>query len=129
MEGHHIVPSVQFTVFTEIVFAGSTVYAATDRGTLSSQTGAHWRVITDEGVIDRFAVDGPTIYGAGDNGVYRLEAHGDWKAGVSRRPGKVLSLVVHRDRLYMATERRGMFHISLAEAGMPCLVNRVSLFT
>ena len=37
---------------------GSTVYIATDRGVLASQTGAHWRVITDEGVIDRFAVDG-----------------------------------------------------------------------
>ena len=106
-----------FTDFTEILFVGSTVYIATDRGVLASQTGAHWRVITDERVIDRFAVDGTTIYGAGDKGVYRLEAQGEWKQVSPTVPGKVLSLVIDRDRLYVATQRRGMFHISLAEAG------------
>lgn len=104
-----------FTDFTEILFAGSTVYIATDRGVLASHTGAHWRVITDEVTIDRFAVNGATLYGAGDTGVYSLDAHGEWKQIAPSAPGKVLSLVVHRDRLYMATERRGMFHISLAE--------------
>ena len=106
-----------FTDFTEILFAGSTVYIATDRGVLASQTGAHWRVITDEGVIDRFAVDGTMIYGAGDKGVYRLEAQGEWKQVSPEVPGKVLVLVANRDRLYVATQRRGMFHISLAEEG------------
>ena len=106
---------LSFTDFTEILFAGSTVYIATDRGVLASQTGAHWRVITVEGVIDRFAVDGPTIYGAGDKGVYRLEAQGEWKQVSPDVPGKVLALVANRDRLYVATQRRGMFHISLAE--------------
>ena len=106
---------LSFTDFTEILFAGSTVYIATDSGVLASQTGAHWRVITDEGVIDRFAVDGPTIYGAGDTGVYHLDMHGEWKQVSPAVPGKVLSLVVDRDRLYVATERRGMFHISLEE--------------
>ena len=106
-----------FTDFTEILFAGSTAYIATDRGVLASQTGAHWRVITDEGVIDRFAVDGPTIYGAGDKGVYRLEAQGEWEQVSPDVPGKVLALVANRDRLYVATQRRGMFHISLAEEG------------
>ena len=104
-----------FTDFTEILFAGSTVYVATDRGVLASQTGMHWRVITDEGVIERLAVDGPTIYGAGDKGVYRLEAHDEWNQISPDVPGKVLALVVDRDRLYVATERRGMFHISLKE--------------
>ena len=74
-------------------------------------------MITNEGIINRFAVDGPTIYGAGDKGVYRLEAHGDWKQISLGVPGKVLSLVVHRDRLYVATQRRGMFYISLVEEG------------
>ena len=104
-----------FTDFTEILFAGSTVYIATDKGVLASQTGMHWRVITDEGVIERLAVDGPTIYGAGDKGVYRLEAHDEWKQISPNVPGKVLALVVDHDRLYVATERRGMFHISLKE--------------
>ena len=106
-----------FTAFTEIVFAGSTVYVATDTGVLASQTGSHWRVITDAVRIDRFAVEGATLYGAGDKGVYHLDTHGEWKQVAPGVPGKVLSLVVHRDRLYVATERRGMFHISLAEVG------------
>ena len=106
---------LRFTGFKEIVFAGSTVYVATDNGTLASQTGAYWRVITDDVVIDRLAVNGLTVYGAGERGVYRLDVHGKWEQIAPGVPGKVLSLVVDRDRLYVATERRGMFHISLGE--------------
>ncbi len=102
-----------FTCFKDIVFAGSTVYIATDNGVLASKTGEHWRVIADEVVIDKFAVDGTTIYGAGDTGVYRLDIHDKWKRISPGVPGKVLSLVVHRDKLYVATAHRGMFHISL----------------
>ena len=108
---------LHFNSFKEIVFAGSTVYVATDNGVLASQTGAHWRVITDEVVVDRLAVNGLTVYGAGDSGVYRLDVHDEWKQMSPRVPGKVLSLVVDGDRLYVATERRGLFHISLLEEG------------
>ena len=103
----------QFTCFKEIAFAGSTVYVATDAGVLASRTGGHWRVIADEVVIDRFAVDGSTVYGAGDTGVYRLDVDDKWEQISPVVPGKVLSLVVNRNKLYVATERRGMFHISL----------------
>ena len=108
---------LHFTRFKEVVFAGSTVYVATDNGVLASQTGAHWRVITDDVVIDRLAVNGLTVYGAGESGVYRLDIHDKWKQISPRVPGKVLSLVVDGDRLYVATERRGLFHISLGEEG------------
>ena len=106
---------LRFTCFKEIAFAGSTVYVATDAGVLASQTGGHWRVINDDVVIDRFAVDGLTVYGAGDTGVYRLDVHSDWTQIFPGVPGKVRSLVVDRNRLYVATEQRGMFHISLDE--------------
>jgi len=105
----------QFTCFKEIVFARSTVYIATDSGVLASQTGEHWRVIADEVVIDRFAVNGTTIYGASDTGVYRLDIHDKWERISPGVPGQVLSLVVDRDKLYVATKHRGMFHISLEE--------------
>ncbi|MCG9131940.1 sigma-70 family RNA polymerase sigma factor [Candidatus Poribacteria bacterium] len=104
-----------FTCFKEIAFVGSTVYIATDSGVLASKTGKHWRVIADTVVIDRFAVDGTTIYGAGDTGVYRLDVHDKWKRISPGVPGQVLSLVVDRDKLYVATKHRGMFHISLEE--------------
>ena len=106
---------LRFTRFEEIVFAGSTVYVATDKGVLASQTGAHWRVIADDVVINRLAVNGLKVYGAGESGVHRLDVHDEWKQISPRVPGKVLSLVVDRDRLYVATERRGLFHISLEE--------------
>ena len=106
---------IRFTRFKEIVFAGSTVYVATDKGVLASQTGAHWRVIADDLTVDRLAVNGLTVYGAGESGVYRLDVQDKWKQISPQVPGKVLSLVVDRDRLYVATERRGLFHISLEE--------------
>ena len=105
----------RFTCFKDIVFAGSTVYIATNAGVLASQSGMHWRVIADDVLIDRFAVDGLTVYGAGDVGVYRLDVDDKWERISPVVPGKVLSLIVDRDRLYVATERRGIFHISLEE--------------
>ena len=108
---------LRFTHFNEIVFVEATVYVATDKGVLSSETGEHWRVITDKIgtpiVIDRFAVDGTTVYGAGDTGVYRLES--EWQQISPEAPGKVISLIVSNDKLYIATEQRGLFHISLEE--------------
>ena len=108
---------LRFTHFNEIIFVSTTVYVATDNGVLSSQNGEHWGVITDKTgtpiVIDRFAVNGTTVYGAGDTGVYRLE--GEWQQISPEVPGKVISLIVSNDRLYIATEQRGLFHISLEE--------------
>ena len=110
---------VRFTRFNEIVFADSTAYVATDQGVMASQNGEPWRVLADGTgrriVVDRLAVDGTMVYGAGDKGVYRLDTRGHWKQISPNVPGQVISLVVNRDRLYIATERRGMFHISLAE--------------
>ena len=108
---------LHFTRFNEIIFADTTVYVATDKGVLSSQNGEHWGVITDKIgtpiVIDRFAVNGTTVYGAGDTGVYRLA--GEWQQISPEVPGKVISLIVSNDKLYIATEQRGLFHISLEE--------------
>ena len=110
---------LRFTRFKEIVFAGSTVYVATDEGVLASQNGEHWRVLTDEmgerPVIDRFAVDHTNVYGAGDVGVYRLDDRGRWHQILPNVPDAVGSLVVSNDKLYVATHYGRMFHISLEE--------------
>ena len=116
-----VTPSLplHFTRFKEIIFAGSTVYVATDAGVLSSETGAHWRVLTDSSgqrpIIDRFAVNGPTVYGAGDIGVYRLDTGKQWKQISSEALGETADLVIINDKLYNAIKDRGIFHISLAE--------------
>ncbi|MCG9130303.1 sigma-70 family RNA polymerase sigma factor [Candidatus Poribacteria bacterium] len=102
---------LRFTHFNEIIFVRATVYVATDEGVLSSQNGEHWRVVTDTMgtpiVIDRFAVDGTTVYGAGNTGVYHLES--EWQRISPEVPGKVISLIVSNDRLYIATEQHGLF--------------------
>ena len=106
--------------FKEITFAGSTVCIATDKGVLISKTGEHWQVIKDTNkmttLINKFAVDGTTIYGVGDSGAYRLNAYSEWKllsADIPNSP--IVSLVISNDQLYAGTHDHGMFHISLKE--------------
>ena len=110
---------LRFTHFNDIFFVGSTVYVATDAGVLASQTGEHWHVITDNlgerSIINRFAIDGITVYGAGDAGVYRLDNLGKWKQISSEVLGEVISLAVINNRLYTAINERGIFHIPLGE--------------
>ena len=110
---------LRFKHFKEIVFSGPTVYVATDTGVLTSETGEHWRAITDKTgihtVIDRIAVSGTRVYGAGDEGAYQLNRRGEWKKISPKLPDSVLSLVINRDKLYAVTEKRGMFQVSLEE--------------
>ena len=108
---------LRFELFNAIVFAGSTVYVATDAGVLISADGEHWGVITDKAgahiSIDQIAVDTTIVYGAGDEGIYRLNNRGEWEKISPEVPDTVISLVINGDQLYIATERRGMFHTSL----------------
>ena len=108
---------LHFTRFKEIVFADSTVYVATDEGVLTSQNGEHWHLLTDRMgeriVIDKFAVHHTSVYGADDAGIYRLDTRGKWEQVSVSVPDKIVSLVVSNDRLYIATQQRGIFHILL----------------
>ena len=116
-----VTPSLplHFTRFNEITFVDSTVYVATDAGVLSSETGAHWRVLTDNAgtrpFIDRFAVDGTTIYGVSDIGAYRLDTGNQWKRVSSEALGETVDLAVLNDKLYSAIKDSGIYHISLAK--------------
>ena len=110
---------LRFACFKEVTFVGSTVYAATDTGVLTSQNGESWRVLTDGTgrriVIDRLAVEGATVYGAGETGLYRLDTRGHWEQIAPSVPDTVLSLVISNDRLYIATQQHGIFHSPLPE--------------
>lgn len=111
---------LRFSRFNAIVFSDSTVYVATDTGVLTSQDGESWHVPTDgmgtRIVIDRFAVEGATVYGAGDTGLYRLDTGGHWEQISPSVPDKVISLVINKDRLYIATQQHGIFHRPLPKA-------------
>ena len=110
---------LHFTHFKEIVSFGSTIYVATDEGVLVSETGEHWRVVTDtvdtRTVINKLTVDSTEVYGMGDTGVYRLSARGQWEQFSTEAPERVVSLAVANGRLYSAWAERGIFYISLAE--------------
>ena len=110
---------LRFKHFKEIVFAGPTVYVATDAGVLTSETGEHWRAITDKTgmhtVIDRIAMSGTTVYGASNEGAYQLNRRGEWKKISPKLPDSVLSLAINGDKLYTVTEKRGVFQVSLEE--------------
>ena len=116
-----VTPSLplHFADFREITFVGSTVYVATDEGVLSSETGVHWRVLTDSAgarpIIDRFAVNGTTIYGVSTIGAYRLDTRNQWKQVSSEALGETAALTIINDKLYSAIKDLGIFHISLAE--------------
>ncbi|RKU16385.1 hypothetical protein C6501_05530 [Candidatus Poribacteria bacterium] len=103
----------------DIVFAGSTVYVATDEGVVKSSDGKRWQAVTNsDGTpinMNKLAVDGTTLYGVSKRtGVYRLE-NGTWKQIVSDVPIRVNSLVVDGNTLYVGTKYEGMFHFNLEE--------------
>ena len=110
-----------FSQIKDIIFVGSTVYVATDIGVLTSGDGEHWSLLTDTDnigtpiIIDRFAMEGSSFYGAGDKGVYSLDSRGRWEQILANIPDKVISLSASHDKLYIGTEKRGIFHTSLEE--------------
>ena len=108
---------LRFERFNEITFAGSTVYVATDAGVLTSEDGEHWRALTDTAgthtLINRMAVDTATVYGVGDEGAYQLNNRDEWEKISPEVPDNVTYLVISGNRLYITTEHRGMFHVSL----------------
>ena len=110
---------LRFTHFKEITFIGSTLYVSTDEGVLVSQTGEHWRVLTDSAgtrpIIDRFAADNTKVYGTGDAGVYHLDTRSRWQKISSESVNDVISLAVIKNRLYSVVNGRWIFHISLEE--------------
>ena len=108
---------LRFEHFNDIIFAGSTVYVATDTGTLTSKEGEHWRALTDKTgthtIIDQMAVTATTVYGAGNEGVYQLNRRGEWQKISPEAPDSIISIVSDSDRLYIATKQRGIFHTSI----------------
>ena len=108
---------LRFKHFNDIVFAGSAVYVATDAGVLTSADGENWRTITDttgtHTLIDRIAVDDITVYGAGNTGAYQLDTRGRWEQISANVPNSVISVAIMGNRLYIVTERSGMFYATL----------------
>ncbi len=109
-----------FSKFKAIAFAGSTVYVATDNGVAYSNDGTDWHAATDaEGeplVMERFAVEGTTVYGTTGQYVYQLtEGSNMWEQVTPEIPDSVLSFAVDSNVLYVGTSSSGVLRFTLDE--------------
>ena len=107
--------------FRGVTFAGSTVCVATDRGVAYSNDGTHWHATTNtEGtpiVIERFTVDGTTLYGTSERQVYQLkEGSGVWQQVAPEIPMPITSLAVEGNVLYVGTSGSGVLRFTLDES-------------
>ena len=107
--------------FKAVTFAGSTVYVATDKGVAYSSDGTDWHATTDtEGtpiVIERFAVDGTTVYGTSEQRVYQFkENSGVWQQVAPEIPVPITSLAVDGSVLYVGTAGSGVLRFTLDES-------------
>ena len=110
-----ITPNLPLSVehFKEIIFAGSTVYVATDKRVFNSKDGGVWSVLADGTgapiTIKSLATSGDSVYGANDAGIYRLQSDNEtWEQVAPEISGVVTSLVVDEDMFYVGTEQRGV---------------------
>lgn len=109
------------TSFNAITFAESIVYVTTDKGVVYSKDGTRWHVATDvEGapvVIEKFAVDGTTVYGTTEQRVYQLNQNsGIWQLVTSEVPSTITSLTISDRTLYVGTLGRGVLRFALDES-------------
>ena len=108
------------TTFNAITFAGPTVYVATDKGVAYSSDGINWHAATDtEGgslVIEKFVVEGTTVYGTTGQYVYQLRENlRTWERVTPEVPDSTFSLAVDGNVLYVGTFSSGVLRFRLDE--------------
>ena len=104
--------------FKDIVYVGHTVYITTTDGAAMSNDGENWHRLTNEKSvpipISQFATKGTTLYGAAKTGVYRLNNKTNtWIQITPEMPGRLTSLVVTDDGLYVGTDYSGILRLPL----------------
>lgn len=104
--------------FREIRFVDNTVYVSTKDGVAVSSDGENWHTLTDSKytaiAMRQLAVNGTTLYGVSQTGVYQLDnSTGIWEQITSEVLGRVTSLVVVGNVLYVGTEHRGLLSLPL----------------
>ena len=102
-----------FGYFREMFFAGSTVYVSTDMGVMHSSDSETWHVLTDADgnrlIMDRTAVDGITVYGVSDSGVYQVDTQTSaWKQITPELPHKATAFAIDGNTFYIGTKQNGV---------------------
>ena len=104
--------------FREIFFLDNTVYVSTKDGVAMSSDGVNWHTLTNSKftpiAMHQLATDGTTLYGVSHTGVYRLNNRtSTWEQITSEVLGRVTSLAVTGNILYVGTEHRGLLSLPL----------------
>ena len=104
--------------FREIVFVDNKVYVSTTDGAAMSSDGVNWQTLTDSQdtpiAMHQLAVAGTSLYGVSETGVYRLNNRtGIWAQITSEVLGRVTSVVVTGNILYVGTEHHGVLRLPL----------------
>ena len=102
-----------FGYLKEILFVGSTLYLSTNNGIMRSQDGKTWSVLTDvDGnrcIMDKIAVDGITVYGVCDGGVYRVDSQTNiFKQIAPELPHTATAFAVDGRTFYIGTKQNGV---------------------
>ena len=102
-----------FGYFKDVLFGGGTVYVSTNMGVMRSRDGGTWYMLTDidgnRPVMDRITVDGITVYGVCDGGVYWVDNQTNtWEQIAPELPHTATSFAVNSNTFYIGTQQNGV---------------------
>lgn len=106
--------------FKTVVFAGETIYVATDKGVIRSTDGKDWQTLTDENgiplVMNRLVVADTTVYGEAGQVIYSVNTENDkWKQVTPKIVYPVACFDADGSKLYVGTYGSGLLLYELDE--------------
>ena len=103
----------------DIMFIGSDIYVATDRGVITLDDNENWRLISDVAgrniSLDLLCEDTDNIYGVNRHGLYRLEkSKQQWKRISQPLPDDVQQILISDNKFFVLTDSRGIFSMPIS---------------
>ncbi len=117
-----VTSNLPFTVesFKAVVFAGETLYVATDKGVVRSIDGKDWITLSEKNgiplVMNRLAVADTTVYGESEQVIYSINIHNEkWKQVTPKIAYPVACFDADGSKLYVGTYGSGLLLYELDE--------------
>lgn len=117
-----VTSNLPFTVesFKTVVFAGESLYVATDKGVIRSTDGKAWETLTDENgiplVMNRLAIADTTVYGESDQIIYSINRDNEkWMPVTPKIAYPVACFDADGSKLYVGTYGSGLLLYELDE--------------
>ena len=117
-----VTSNLPFTVesFNTIVFAGESLYVATDKGVVRSTDGKDWMTLTDENgiplVMNRLAVADTTVYGESEQVIYNINIENEkWEQVTPKIAYPIACFDADGSKLYVGTYGSGLLLYELDE--------------